>query len=373
LLETIREYAQVKLGEAGETEELSARHLEYFAKFASLAGKGINSKDQVAWFQRVEREVDNLRAAINWSIPSVQINEGKHRSMLNNQFLIVGSMDVFWENRYRDEITQALMRLLASDELRTPTVEKAKALKVGGFLLWSLNRFSEARPFLEESIEIAEKLGDPLTVAWSLSYLGWLLDFLGDYTAAKTALENSVAMARSLGEDGKYIAGQSLSFLGDIPYLQGDLVAARKLYEEAISYLTELADAERLTYPLRRLGYSMLYEKKTSEAARLFGKSMELNRQLNHLQGMTACLVAFAAIYRMMGNLEATAVLCGCVERLLQQISASLWFIDTVEYDRSLTQVKGTLDEKDLSTAWSKGRAMTVGQAIEFALEATKI
>ena len=373
LLETIREYARVKLEEAGETEEIIERHLELFSTFASQAGKGINSREQVTWYQRFEREVDNLRAAISWPIPSIQENEGKQRAMLKNQFLIVGSLDMFWENGYRHEITQALQRLLALDELGTPTIEKAKALKVGGFVLWSLNRFSEARAFLEESIAIAENLGDPFTVAWSLSYLGWLFDFLGDYPSAKTSLERSVTIARSLGEDGKYVAGQSLSFLGDIPYLQGDLSEARKLYEEAVSYLRELGDTNRLTYPLRRLGYIMLSERKYSEAAQLFSESMELNHQLNHLQGMTACLVAFAAIYRTMGNLEVTAVLCGCVEKLLQQISASLWFIDTVEYDRSVSELSRSLDKDLLSAAWSKGRAMHLEQAKEFALEETKI
>ena len=373
LLETIREYAGAKLEESGETEKMIERHLEFFATFANLAGKGINSREQVAWFQRFEREVDNLRAAIGWPIPSVQENEGKHRSMLKNQFLIVGSLDMFWENRYRHEITQSLKRLLALDKLGSPTVERAKALKVGGFLLWSLNRFSEARAFLEESIEIAEKLGDQLTVAWSLAYLGWTFDFLGDYTTAKTSLERSVAIARSLGEDGKYIAGQSLSFLGDIPYWQGNLMEARKLYEEAISYLRELGDANRLTYPLRRLGYITLYEKNYSEAAQLFRESMELNRQLNHLQGMTACLVAFTRIHRTLGNLKVTAMLCGCVEKLMQQISAALWFIDTVEYERSVSELKQALDEKALSTAWSKGREMTLEQAIELALTETQI
>ncbi len=373
LLETIRDYARVKLEEARETEEMIEQHLEFFSGFVGHAGKGINSIDQVAWFQRVEREVDNLRAAISWPIPLIQVNQEKHRSTLKNQFRIVGSLAMFWENGYRHEITQALQRLLASDELSTPTIERAKALTAGGFLLWSLNRFSEARAFLEKSIEIAEKLGDPLTVAWSLAYLGWTFDFLGDYTTAKTSLEKSVAMARSLGEDGKYITGQSLSFLGDIPYWQGDLIEARKLYEEAISYLRELGDANRMTYPLRRLGYITLYEKNYSEAARLFSESMDLNHQLNHLQGMTACLVAFAAIHRTLGNLEVTAILCGCVEKLIQQISASLWFIDNAEYDRSVSDLKRMLDEKALSTTWSKGRGMNLEEAIAFALEETTI
>jgi non-specific serine/threonine protein kinase len=373
LLETIREYARVKLEEAGETGELQERHLEFFATFASLASNGINSKEQVTWFQRIEREVDNLRAAIGWPIPSVQENEGKHRSMLKSQFLIVGSMDMFWESRYRHEITQALQRLLVADELRTPTIERAKALKVGGFLLWSLNRLSEARAFLEESIESAEKLGDQRTVAWALGYLGWTYGFLGDFDAAKTSLERSVALARLLGEDAKHIVMQSSSLLGDIPYWQGNWSEARMVYEESIAFGKEIHSVNMLTYPLRRLGYLTLYEKNYFEAAQLFRESMELNRQLDHLQGTVACLAAFAAIHRAMGNLEKTAILCGCVEKLLQQISAQLFFIDTVEYERTVSELKKSLDEKALAAAWSKGRAMTLEQAIEFALKETQI
>jgi predicted ATPase/DNA-binding SARP family transcriptional activator/tetratricopeptide (TPR) repeat protein len=373
LLETIREYASVKLEEVGEAKEVRERHLEFFVTFATLAGKGINSKEQVTWFQRIEREVDNLRAAISWPIPAVQESEAKQRSMLKNQFLIVGSLDMFWESRYRHEITQSLQRLLAVDEFSSLTIEKAKALKVGGFLLWSLNRLSEARTFLEESIAMAEKLGHQLTVAWSLSYLGWTFDFLGEYDAAKASLERSVVIARSLGENAKHIAMQSLSLLGDIPYWQGNLLEARRLYEESIAFGREIRSTNMLTYPLRRLGYITLYEKNYSEAARLFSESMELNRQLGHLPGMTACLVAFAALQRTIGNLEVTAMLCGCVERLLQQISAPLFFIDTVEYDRSISELQRALDEKMLSAAWSKGRMMLLEQAIDFALEKTTL
>jgi hypothetical protein len=68
-----------------------------------------------------------------------------------------------------------------------------------------------------------------------------------------------------------------------------------------------------------------------------------------------------------------TAILCGCVEKLIQQISASLWFIDNAEYDQSVSELKRMLDEKALSTTWSKGRGMNLEEAIAFALEETSI
>ena len=365
LLETIREYARMKLEEAGELVDMMERHLEYFAAFASLAGKGINSLEQVAWFQRLDNEVDNLRAAMNWPI----LKNGLHLHLMQkNQFLIVGSLDIYWESRNRNETIQALRRMLALDESGEPMLEKAKALKVGGFLLWSLNSLSEAHAFLEESIQIAGELSDKATLALSLTFLGWICVSLGEYEKSKTYLEESVAIARSLGEEGKHIAGQALSTLGDIPYWQGDLVEARKLYEEAISFLRQLGDINRMGSPLRRLAYIEIHEENFVQAAHLFGESLELNLEVGHLQGQIACLAGFGALNLAKKNLEKAAMFCGCVENLIQRFGGPFFFADTVEYERSVSELKKTFEETELSVAWSKGRAMALEEGIDFAL-----
>src|SRR5215207_3695961 len=72
MLETIREYARKKLEEAGEAEAVRERHLEFFAIFASQAEKGIYSSKQAEWFRRLDKEADNLRAAMDWSMLIVQ-------------------------------------------------------------------------------------------------------------------------------------------------------------------------------------------------------------------------------------------------------------------------------------------------------------
>jgi predicted ATPase len=369
MLETIREYARQKLEEAGEAGEVRERHLEFFAAFARQTESGRFSVEQADWFKRTEKEADNLRAAMDWPIAALQEKDSKRRSRQKNQFLIVGSLGLFWERGYRREITDALRKMLVLDDSNEPTIERAKALHAGGFLLWSLNNLSDARAYLEESIETAEKLGDKLTMAWSLGYLGWTFDGLGEYDAAKASLEKSLAIARSLGEAGKHVAGRSLAFLGDNPYRQGNLAEARKLYKEAILFIREIREINLLAYPLRRLGYLTLREKDYGEAVELFGESLELNHQLDHLQGMVACLAGFAAINLAKRHLEKAAILCGCVENLLHQIGVPFYFLDSVEYERCVAQLKETLDEKTLSVAWSEGRAMTLEQAIELALQ----
>ena len=68
-------------------------------------------------------------------------------------------------------------------------------------------------------------------------------------------------------------------------------------------------------------------------------------------------------------KLEKSAVLCGYVENLLERIGTPFFFTDTVEYERTVSELKKVLAEKALSVAWSRGRALTLEQAIQYALE----
>jgi non-specific serine/threonine protein kinase len=369
MLETVREYARQKLEVAGEAGKVKDRHLEFFSTFAQRAELGIYSVDQVTWFNRLDREADNLRSAMDWPTSGGPDNDMESRSMRKYKYLIIGSLAMFWERGYRREITETLNRILAFDISNEATNERAKALSVGGFLLWSLNDFSNARDYLEESIEIADKLGDKLSLAWSLSYLGWTFDSLGEFDKAKISLEKSVDIGRSLGETGKQAVGQSLSLLGDIPFWQGNLPEARKLYEEAISYLREIHNVNMMTYPLRRLGYLVLGERDFDRAVELFSESLQINHELGHFQGQVACLVGFAATNMARKDMEKAAVLIGCVENLLDRIGVPLFYADTVEYKRCTAQLKGMLDEVAFHSARSKDTAMTLERAIEFALE----
>jgi predicted ATPase/DNA-binding SARP family transcriptional activator len=369
MLETIREYARKKLEEAGEAERVKDRHLEFFAAFARQAESGINSVDQVAWFNRLDREADNLRDAMDWTPAGTPDNDFSRHALLINKYVIIGSLTMFWEGGYRREIVDALSKVLASADPSEMTTEKAKALYVGGFLLWSLNKYPEARAYLEESIAIAEKIGDRLSLAWALSFLGWTFDSLGEFSSAKDILERSLAIARSLGETGKHAVGQSLGLIGDIPYWQGDLDEACRWYEEAISFLREIHNVNMMTYPLRRLGYLKLGEKDFDRAAELFSESLRINQQIGHFQGKVACLVGFAAIELARDKLKKAAILMGCAESLLERIGVPLFFADMVEYKRCIARLKELPEEKVFSSAWSEGSAMSLEKAMRLALE----
>ena len=362
MLESIRDYAREKLEQAGEESPVRRRHLAYFAAFAQRAQGGIYSNEQAAWFQRLDREVDNLRVALDWHPPLIL----EEHSPVRDQFVIISSLSLFWERGYRSEITETLRRVLRRDASDEPSAERARALDVGGFLFWSANRLPEARLFLEESIELAETLKDNSLLVWPLMYLGWTFWGLEEYEHARTSLERSLQIARSIGESGRGAVGVAMAYLGDIPYAQGDLAEARRLYQEAIAFLRELQNPSMLAPSLRRLAYVAVRESNFDEAVSLFSESLESNLQLEHQHGTVASLAGLAAIHLARGNMEKAAVLYGYIEHVLQESGNPLLFTDTVEYRRSIAQLQ-QMDETSLSTAQSKGSALTLEQAIAFA------
>src|SRR5262249_21631229 len=68
MLETIREYALERLEQNGEVESLRQAHLDYFLALAEQAEPELTGPRQAEWLERLEREHDNLRAALAWAL-----------------------------------------------------------------------------------------------------------------------------------------------------------------------------------------------------------------------------------------------------------------------------------------------------------------
>ena len=67
LLETIRQYALERLDDTGETDTTRRRHATWCAGLVAEASVGMQGPDEAAWLERLDREIDNLRAALTWA------------------------------------------------------------------------------------------------------------------------------------------------------------------------------------------------------------------------------------------------------------------------------------------------------------------
>jgi len=77
LLETMRQYARERLDERSDADVRRRRHAEHFTEFAELAGPGLQGPDEFRWRARLRQDLDNLRAAVTWSLDSTVDEDGE--------------------------------------------------------------------------------------------------------------------------------------------------------------------------------------------------------------------------------------------------------------------------------------------------------
>ena len=362
LLETIRQYALERLVETGEAPVIRDRHLEFYLDLAERLEPNIFSSEAVAWFTRLDREIDNIRAAMDWAT-----NGGKADLTLR----IAGALVFAWFSRrlpaseWHDRVQQALLR----PEGRQRTLARAKALNGIGFMYYADVYRIDRQAELEEALSIGRELGDPWNTATALRNLGLLENIRGNYQEASTLLQESLKVWHAMGPDGRTGSAWTLIFLGDAALDLHETEWARALYEESISILKERGDINFTAYLIRRLAHLSWREGDFESAKEQCGQSLDMNQETGDPRAVLACVAGFAAIAVAQGKLERGARLMGAIEAQLSAMRLRLLHIDAAEYERTLSLLRTTLDEKTLGELWEKGTGMSFDQAIAFALE----
>jgi len=367
LLETLRQYALEKLVETGEASEIRDQHLDFYLSFAEKSEPYMFGRESVKWINRLDKELDNIRAAMEWST-----NCGKAVAALR----MAGSLVYFcyfWFARGNllSEWQHRIQLALSRPEGMQRTLARAKALNGLGFMYWADVDPTDKRREIEEAFSIGQEFRDKWNVATALRNLGLLENIQENYLEARSFLEISLGMWREMGPDGKVGASWTLTFLGDVALNQNHLNEARFIYEETVSILREIGDKNFLAYSVRRLGLLAWRENDYHKATVLCKESLSLNRELGDLRGVLACVAGFADIAVVQRKFERAAKLMAAVETQLASMGMRLLPVDKMECERNLAHLRANMDEKALVKFWAKGREMSFEQVIAFALEET--
>jgi predicted ATPase/Tfp pilus assembly protein PilF len=334
LLETIHHYASEKLQERGEANLMRQRHQRCYLALSEEAEPHLKSTEQREWIRRLEEEHDNLRAALNWSL-----SEPSSTSLRFCGFLYL----FWWKRGYLSEGRQwcALALKNASDHNRT--LERAKVLYGIGFLANTQCDFSVARDHFQESLSIAQELGDKLginaalnqlgiaagqqgdyasacayhteslsagreigdkrSIATSLGNLGLVAQYQADYVSACAYHEQSLSIMKEIG-DMEGIAG-TLSNLGIVAFEQGDYVSARTYYDESLSLHREYGDPMTIAGTLINLGHIANVQTDYASAQDYYDKSLSLSREIGYKQGIAAALNSLGLVAQYQNEFEA--------------------------------------------------------------------
>jgi predicted ATPase/DNA-binding SARP family transcriptional activator len=276
LLEMIREYAREQLAASDEMEVLRERHARFFLSLAEDAEPELGGPDQVRLLDRLEREHDNLRAALAWPLESQEIELG----------LRLGSaLEGFWCPRgHVTEGRTYLLRLLAHPAVAAPTAAHARALSTAASLTSFQGDNHAARALHEESLAIWRRLEDRAGIATQLLHLGYVAWNQWDWTTARALAEESLAIRRELG-DRRQIA-HALTLLAEVLRQGIDRPAARALFEECLALWRELGDRAQIVWGLNNLACAALELGDMEAAHAAFEESLALAQQLGDRMGI---------------------------------------------------------------------------------------
>ncbi len=401
MLETIREYALEQLETSGEAEALRQRHATYFLALAEAAEPALLGPEQAMWLDRLEHEHANVQAVLAWARKVGETSLGVKLS---------AALVRFWQTRGYLTEGRWWLETLLNDAGSLPMEMRAKALNDVGWLAICQGDYTTATPVIEESLALWRKLenkngialalnslgniassqgvldraricyeeslvlrrgvGDTYSIAVSLNNLGNLAGDQGDYMRAKAFHEESLALRRTLGDT--YGIAVSLNNLGLIALNQANYAHAKTLFEESLLLFQTLGDNNSAAFGLGNLGFVALDQGDVERALPLFTQSLAAFCEAQDKEGIPYGLEGLAGSAAMQGKARRAAHLWGAAAALREATGAPFPDVDRVRYERFIVVSRSALGDAGWQAAWDEGRAMSLEQAIAYALDETE-
>lgn len=359
MLETIRQYAQEKLDESGESQPIRNQHLEFFLKLAMEANPELFSADQPLWIERLDTEHDNFRGALRWSLDGHRIELG---------IALAAELSNYWTHANHVAEGRAwLAELLAHNEPPLPMESQAVALSDSGWLAFWENDFSAARLFEKQSLVLFREIGDRQKIATALNILGIALAYGGDIEAARPLLEEALELRRDL--DLPYFAANTMVALGFVNWKAGQINEARRLFEESLAIKDRLQHHAESHYPLLSYGYMELEEGNPQEAQVQLTRGLDiLNRLIIDRAYAPHYLEGLAFLAATQEQWTRAAQLLGATARWRQELNAPRFPYLPDLYEQTRATLLAHIDQAQFTAAFLKGQSLTMEQAIALAL-----
>jgi hypothetical protein len=191
LLGTTRAFARELLEASGEAEATACAHAEHLRTVVGRDGDELTEARRPAWLDRVERELDDLRAALAWL-------HGRGRPAAGLE--LSAGLRQNWELRgsWREGVDTLDRFLVAADDA-APAL-RASSLDAGGVLAHRLGEHDGAARRLLASLALVREATDVGGVASALNSLGLVAWSRGNVRGAAVLLERAIAFRRELGE-----------------------------------------------------------------------------------------------------------------------------------------------------------------------------
>jgi predicted ATPase/DNA-binding XRE family transcriptional regulator len=393
LLETIRQFADGRLAEAGqgETDAAQAAHCAHYLSVAETAAPYLTGPDQGGWFTRLDADQANVRRAAE--------HAASRRGGTAQVLRFSVALWRYWQTRYWDEETALLVGVLRRPDAAADPALFAEALVTAADLTQATDLPTSLR-LAQQAHQVARALGDNRLLVMTCAALCWAYGFAAEWELAWRLGQESVQRARELGDD--VLLGESLfayasvacadecgplyaealactertgdlwrtlgihNNAGFIALAAGDIPAARAHLEATMQA------AEAIGFPnlisLGNLAEVLRAEHDLDGARSGFEDVVRRSRRTGDKYALAGAILGLACLAADLDDWHRAAVLYGAEHSLVDQIGYRWNPFDARRRQENLDHARAALGDQQLQQAYARGKALSLDQAIDLAL-----
>jgi predicted ATPase/DNA-binding CsgD family transcriptional regulator len=357
LHETMREFAGLKLLEAGEEESVAVRCAEYYHATCQRSARERRYR-LLDWLEWADLEIDNVRAVMQQCVSRGDASRGVD---------LAASLGWFWITRATTEGIRWLDVFLALAEERGNTDGRGWGYFMRGFLAVLKADPAGSRPALHTAVALARATGQAELLSEALAMAAVAEDMAGEYDAAGMLIGEADLAAKAVDHYPSARAGvlqaQTLH-----AFFAGDLPAARAAAAEGVRHARKTGDHYTLGIMLLNLGSAALNAGDLAGAEPLLTEALRLAHQIDDRGAQFYLLGAFGCHAALSGRARRAAQLLGAAETLRAEVGANVMQFLAPLLDRAHKSALATLGEAKFQAGFEAGQRLDRDGGLRVAL-----
>jgi predicted ATPase/DNA-binding SARP family transcriptional activator len=390
LLESVREYAAARLRARSADAARAARaaHRDHYLVLAESARPHLIGRDQARWLDRLQLELDNLRAAISECASDPDPEPGLR---------LADALRYFWAYRQPTaEGAQAVCAALDRPDAGAPTLARGRALVAAGHLLADIDpqysaavaRLHEAAAIgralfdehlrtealhgvltidairvdedahdalTEEGLRAARALDDPHLTAQML--MAAASSTRVAHSQSLRRFEDALALARQTGD--QVLSVRALAALGYSAMYAGEISVARARLDEAVRLFRDIGDQSGLSHSACNLGFALYVAGSNAPARAMFDETLQIARHHGDWLHVAYAQLGRALIKTRAGDAKGAATLHGTADALHDNLGTRVRPFESRLRDADIAALRATLGDDAFELAFDAGRTQT--------------
>jgi predicted ATPase/DNA-binding NarL/FixJ family response regulator len=359
MLETLRHYGRQKLRELGEEVSMQTRHRDWILQLAR--GALTFDQKQLEGLRAVHRERGNIWSAMEFS----RRQEGQ--AVAGHEICV--ALTNYWVARgpLRD-VRRYLESLLSLAE--PDSIFRVQCLTGVALFSNALDDAVTARTMATEALAIANRLGNVATAGWAAGSLLFAAFILGEADDVAALSRTMIAAGESTGNRGMVAVAMhytSLNWLG-----QARAEDAIETAEAGVAICREAGDLFVLGLLLNTLAEARRARGELAEAEALAREGVACKHAFDDHRGVAALIETLAWIASDRRDPVRAATLLGCAQGLRDSMSIPILGPLVAGHEACEGRIRALSGDQAFDRAFRSGVAMTVADAVDYALDRAK-